>query len=88
MVSVYGEKNQLTSIANGMNFVAPGSGTMFMFDPDSDIPTLDYQGLHKNYQVGTNLNSDAIKGFTTTASVVYSAERGGCSFKNRPHYLQ
>ena len=46
-----------------------------MFDPDSEIPSLDYLGIHKNYQVGTNLNSDSIKGFTTTASVVYSAER-------------
>ena len=75
MFSVYGEKNQLTSIASGMNFVAPGSGTMFMYDPDSEIPSLDNEGLHKNYQVGTNLNSDALKGFSTTASVVYSAER-------------
>ena len=75
MVSVYGEKNQLTSIASGMNFVAPGSGMLFMFDDESEVPSLGYQGLHKNYQVGTNLNSDALKGFTTTASVVYAAER-------------
>lgn len=75
MVSVYGEKNQLTSIASGMNFVAPGSGMLFIFDDESEVPSLGYQGLHRNYQVGTNLNSDAIKGFTTTASVVYAAER-------------
>lgn len=75
MVSVYGEKNQLTSIASGMNFVAPGSGMLYMYDDESEVPSLGYQGLHRNYQVGTNLNSDAIKGFTTTASVVYSAER-------------
>lgn len=30
--------------------------------------------MHRRWQVGTNLNSDVIKGFTTDASVVYSSE--------------
>ena len=75
MVSVYGEKNQLTSIANGRNFVPPGSGVMYMYGSESEIPSLPYEGLHKSFQVGANLNSDAVKGFTTDASVVFSSER-------------
>lgn len=75
MVSAYGEKNQLTTIANGYNFMAPGSGMMVMYDAsESDVPSLPYNGMHKRWQVGTNLNSDAIKGFITDASVVYSSE--------------
>lgn len=75
MVSAYGEKNQLTTIANGYNFMAPGSGMMVMYDAnESDVPSLPYNGMHRRWQVGTNLNSDVIKGFTTDASVVYSSE--------------
>lgn len=75
MVSAYGEKNQLTTIANGYNFMAPGSGMMVMYDGnESDVPSLPYNGMHRRWQVGTNLNSDVIKGFTTDASVVYSSE--------------
>lgn len=75
MVSAYGEKNQLTTIAGGYNFMAPGSGMFVMYDgTESDVPSLPYNGMHKRWQVGTNLNSDAIKGFTTDASVVYSSE--------------
>ena len=75
MVSAYGEKNQLTSIASGYNFMAPGSGIFVMYDGnESETPSLPYNGMHKRWQVGTNLNSDAIKGFTTDASVVYSSE--------------
>ena len=75
MVSAYGEKNQLTSIASGYNFMAPGSGMLVMYDGrESDVPSLPYNGMHKRWQVGSNLNSDAIKGFTTDASVVYSSE--------------
>ena len=75
MVSAYGEKNQVTSIASGYNFMAPGSGMFVMYDGnESEIPSLPYNGMHKRWQVGTNLNSDAIKGFTTDASVVYSSE--------------
>ena len=75
MVSAYGEKNQLTTIANGYNFMAPGSGMLVMYDGnESDVPSLPYNGMHRRWQVGTNLNSDVIKGFTTDASVVYSSE--------------
>lgn len=75
MVSAYGEKNQLTTIANGYNFIAPGSGMLVMYDGnESDVPSLPYNGMHRRWQVGTNLNSDVIKGFTTDASVVYSSE--------------
>lgn len=75
MVSAYGERNQLTTIANGYNFMAPGSGMLVMYDgKESDVPSLPYNGMHRRWQVGTNLNSDVIKGFTTDASVVYSSE--------------
>lgn len=75
MVSAYGESNQLTTIANGYNFMAPGSGMLVMYDGnESDVPSLPYNGMHRRWQVGTNLNSDVIKGFTTDASVVYSSE--------------
>lgn len=75
MVSAYGERNQLTTIANGYNFMAPGSGMMVMYDVnESEVPSLPYNGMHRRWQVGTNLNSDVIKGFTTDASVVYSSE--------------
>lgn len=77
MVSAYGKKNQLTTIANGYNFMAPGSGMLFMYDGngnEDDTPSLPFNGMHKRWQVGTNLNSDAIKGFTTDASLVYSSE--------------
>ena len=75
MVSVYGDKNQLTSIASGYNFLAPGSGMAILFDGnESEIPSLPYSGTHTRWQVGTNLNSDAVKGFETNASAVYSSE--------------
>ncbi len=75
MVSVYGDKNQLTSIANGYNFFAPGSGMAVFYDgSESEIPSLSYNGMHDRWQVGTNLNSDAVKGFETNASAVYSSE--------------
>lgn len=75
MVSAYGERNQLTTIANGYNFMAPGSVMLVMYDGnESDVPSLPYNGMHRRWQVGTNLNSDVIKGFTTDASVVYSSE--------------
>lgn len=75
MVSAYGGRNQLTTIANGYNFMAPGSGMLVMYDGnESDVPSLPYNGMHRRWQVGTNLNSDVIKGFTTDASVVYSSE--------------
>ncbi len=75
MVSVYGDKNQLTSIASGYNFLAPGSGMAVLFGGNaSEIPTLPYSGMHTRWQVGTNLNSDAVKGFETNASAVYSSE--------------
>ncbi len=75
MVSAYGERNQLTTIANGYNFMAPGSGMLVMYDGnESDVPSLPYNGMHRRWQVGTNLNLDVIKGFTTDASVVYSSE--------------
>ncbi len=75
MVSVYGDKNQLTSIASGYNFLAPGSGMAILFDGnESEIPSLPYSGTHARWQVGSNLNSDAVKGFETNASAVYSSE--------------
>lgn len=75
MVSVYGDKNQLTSIASGYNFFAPGSGMAIFFDGnENEVPSLSYNGLHNRWQVGSNLNSDAVKGFETNASAVYSSE--------------
>ena len=75
MISAYGEKNQLTSIANGYNFMAPGSGIMVMYDGnESETPSLPYNGMHNRWQVGSNLNSDVIKGFTTDVSAIYSSE--------------
>lgn len=48
---------------------------LVMYDGnESDVPSLPYNGMHRRWQVGTNLNSDVIKGFTTDASVVYSSE--------------
>lgn len=73
MVSVYGRKNMLTSIASGYNFFAPGSGIVIS-GMQSDAPSLPYDGMHTRWQVGTNLNSDEIKGFTTDVSVVYSSD--------------
>lgn len=75
MVSVYGKRNQLTSIANGYNFVAPRSVmAIFSSGSESEIPTLPYDGIHNRWQVGANLNSDVVKGFETNASVVYASE--------------
>ena len=73
MVSVYGKKNMLTSIASGNNFFAPGTGVVIS-GMQGDVPTLPYDGMHSRWQVGTNLNSDEIKGFTTDVSVVYSSD--------------
>ncbi len=75
MVSAYGEKNQLTSIASGYNFLAPGSGMAIFYNgSESEVPSLPYSGMHDRWQVGSNLNSDAVKGFETNASAVYSSE--------------
>jgi hypothetical protein len=74
MVSVYGKKNMLTSIASGYNFFAPGSGIVIS-GMQGDAPSLPYDGMHTRWQVGSNLNSDEIKGFTTDISVVYSSDK-------------
>ena len=70
MASFYDEKDQLTMISSGSNARSAGDGTLIVqhSNPDLDLP---FGGLHTAWQSGANLNTDRIKGFTSTGLVTY-----------------
>lgn len=76
MLSAYGEKNQLTAIANGFNVKGLNTYTVIRGDGSSDEKSLDPGGLHTMWQAGANLGSDEIKGMQTTVSAVFNANSG------------
>ncbi len=77
MVSAYGEKNQLTTIANAKNVIVDDNVAMviIMDGGTADELNLGFDGLQSGWSVGSNLNSDAVKGLNSTASVMFSHGR-------------
>lgn len=75
MLSVYGEKTQVTAIAGANNVVEPNGGVMFIYIDDASGPNLGYEGVHSRGNSGVNINSDAIKGLETNASLNFNFDR-------------
>jgi hypothetical protein len=69
LLSAYGEKDQLTVIANGQN-IDDSNVVIFMSGDDGEMTQLN-QGLSSAAQVGVNANSSRIKGVESTAGVSY-----------------
>lgn len=76
MLSAYGDKNQLTAIANGYNVVGMNSVYFMSFDDGGDDKTIDPEGVHTQWQTGVNLNTDEIKGMSTDVSATFSSNSG------------
>lgn len=76
MLSAYGEKNQLTAIANGYNVVSMNSLHYMSFDNNADDKSIDPSGIHTQWQTGANLNTDGIKGMSTNVSATYGHNSG------------
>lgn len=76
MLSAYGDKNQLTAIANGYNVVGMNSVHILSFDDGGDDKTIDPEGVHTQWQTGVNLNTDEIKGMSTDVSATFSSNSG------------
>ncbi len=76
MMSAYGEKNQLTAIANARNVVSEGYGIMmWRVGGALDDLSLGTDGINSNWSAGANLNSDAIKGFSSNVSVKFDQNK-------------
>ena len=74
MLSAYGEKNQVTALANSYNYVESGSSVIFISGEEASYnPSLGSGGIMRNSMVGVNVNSDAIKGFGSNVSATYSS---------------
>lgn len=69
LLSAYGEKDQLTVIANGQNI--DDSNVVVMISGDDGEMTQLNQGLSSAAQAGVNVNTSRIKGVETTAGVNY-----------------
>lgn len=76
MLSAYGDKNQLTAIANGYNVVGMNSVYFMSFDDGGDDKTIDPAGIHTQWQTGANLNTDGIKGMSTDVFATFSSNSG------------
>ena len=72
LMSAYGEKDQLTVIANGQNAVDPTASGAAVIVYGMDMDEFDSkQGLSTNATAGVNYNTDRIKGLPSTVSVSY-----------------
>lgn len=69
LLSAYGEKDQLTVIANGQNI--DDSNVVVMISGDDGEMTQLNQGLSTAAQFGVNANTSRIKGVESTVSVNY-----------------
>jgi len=77
MVSAYGEKDQLTAIANAANITTGGVAIVKITADDLGEDPLAgnfmfQNGIGPNWNLGANLNSDRMKGITLDASAMYS----------------
>ncbi len=78
MLSAYGEKDQMTLIGSAKNYNDPGAGAVIVFSDISEMTSAQIDlgsGITSNWQIGSNINSDRIKGMETTASVSLTGSR-------------
>ena len=72
LMSAYGEKDQVTVIANGQNATDPTADSGYVIIMDDDYNEFDSkQGLATNATAGVNYNTDRIRNLPTTVSVSY-----------------
>ncbi len=74
MISAYGEKNQFTAIANARNVMADDVFGYIVAYGGGDNLSLGTGGVRRGGSAGGNLNSEALKGMKTNASVMFSTE--------------
>lgn len=72
MLSLYGEKNQLTIIGNARNAERPDEHSMVVYGNGDEDELAWKQGLTTSAQAGANLNSTSLKGTEINASVNYN----------------
>ncbi len=65
MVSAFGDKDQATLIANGMN--ADGTGESIVYSGSSFLG----HGIHSSAQAGVNYNTDRVKGYDSNATLYW-----------------
>ncbi len=72
MISAYGEKNQLTTIANARNVVSDDA-VVFMVSSGTaeDNLNLGNDGIGSSWSAGTNLNTEVIKGMDSNVSLMF-----------------
>ncbi len=76
MLSAYGEKNQVTTIANARNVVADDNVMMMVsYGGGGDNLGLGFEGVRSGWSAGSNLNSSGIKGMDTNVSVMFTNDR-------------
>ncbi len=72
MISAYGEKNQLTTIANARNVQSDDDVYMISYGSAEDNLNLGFDGIRSSWSAGSNLNTEAIKGMDTNVSLMFS----------------
>lgn len=73
MFSAYGENTQLTAIAGAGNIIENDSGVIIIGTGD-DAPSLGFDGIHSRRNGGVNINSNAIKGLESNASLIFNSD--------------
>ena len=87
LLSAYGEKDQLTLIANGQN-VTDSNGVFVVVSGDGDVLSSSDQGLTTAYQLGVNTNTSRIKDVETTAGANYKyTDTDSGTLSSRTTYL-
>ena len=87
LLSAYGEKDQLTLIANGQN-ITDSNGVFVVISGDGDVLSSSDQGLTTAYQLGVNANTNRIKDVETTAGANYKyTDTDSGTLSSRTTYL-
>lgn len=87
LLSAYGEKDQLTLIANGQN-ITDSNGVFVVISGDGDVLSSSDQGLSTAYQLGVNANTNRIKDVETTAGANYKyTDTDSGTLSSRTTYL-
>ncbi len=85
MLSAYGEKNQVTTIANAQNSLPDAMGYS---SGEGDL-SLNYNGVRSNRSIGSNLNTSGIKGMDTNVSVLVNHEAAESkSLRDRTTFME
>lgn len=71
LISAYGEKTQLTAIASAQNARSEDDAYVVNRAEDNYSKTLPFGGVPSGWQVGANVNTDKIKGYSTDATAVF-----------------